>query len=63
MIDCFDGAIVSWTMSTIPNAKLINTMLDQSDATLQERKTSSSYESRCVLWLGMNGLIEWIVIT
>jgi transposase InsO family protein/transposase-like protein len=36
MIDCFDGAIVSWTMSTTPNAELVNTMLDQAMQTLQE---------------------------
>jgi len=36
MIDCFDGAIVSWTISTSPNAELVNTMLDQSILTLQE---------------------------
>lgn len=29
MVDCFDGAVVSWMISTSPNAKLVNTMLDQ----------------------------------
>ena len=29
MVDCFDGAVVSWTISTSPNAELVNTMLDQ----------------------------------
>ena len=38
MIDCFDGAIVSWTMSTTPNAELVNTMLDQAMQTLQEEE-------------------------
>ncbi len=28
MIDCFDGLVVSWTISTRPDAKLVNTMLD-----------------------------------
>lgn len=36
MIDCFDGAVVSWTISTSPNAELVNTMLDQAMQTLQE---------------------------
>jgi len=36
MIDYFDGAIVSWTISTSPNAELVNTVLDQSILTLQE---------------------------
>jgi transposase InsO family protein/transposase-like protein len=28
MIDCFDGLVVSWSISTRPNAELVNTMLD-----------------------------------
>ncbi|QNP48577.1 IS3 family transposase [Diaphorobacter aerolatus] len=28
MIDCFDGMVVSWSISTRPNAELVNTMLD-----------------------------------
>ncbi|TRM11458.1 IS3 family transposase [Lentibacillus cibarius] len=38
MIDCFDGALVSWTMSTTPDAELVNTMLDQAMQTLQARE-------------------------
>lgn len=29
MVDCFDGAVVSWMISTSPNAELVNIMLDQ----------------------------------
>lgn len=29
IIDCFDGAAVSWSISTSPNADLVNSMLDQ----------------------------------
>ncbi len=29
MIDCFDGIVVEWTIGPRPNAKLVNTMLDQ----------------------------------
>jgi len=36
MVDCFDGAVVSWTISTSPNAELVNTMLDQSVFILQK---------------------------
>lgn len=36
MIDCFDGAIVSWTIGASPNAELTNTMLDQAILTLKE---------------------------
>jgi len=28
MIDCFDGLVVSWSISTRPNADLVNSMLD-----------------------------------
>lgn len=38
MVDCFDGAVVSWTISTSPNAELVNTMLDQALDILQKDK-------------------------
>ena len=28
MVDCFDGLVVSWAISTRPDAALVNTMLD-----------------------------------
>ena len=28
VVDCFDGMVVSWSMSTRPDAALVNTMLD-----------------------------------
>ncbi|MFZ6693915.1 IS3 family transposase [Undibacterium sp. SXout20W] len=28
MIDCFDGMVISWSIGTSPDAKLVNTMLD-----------------------------------
>ena len=34
VIDCFDGKVVARTMSTSPNAGLVNTMLDDAAATL-----------------------------
>lgn len=34
IIDCFDGAVVSWTASRNPNAELVNTMLDDAVSTL-----------------------------
>jgi len=36
MVDCFDGTVVSWTISTSPNAELVNTMLDQAVFILQK---------------------------
>lgn len=38
MVDCFDGAVVSWTISTSPNAELVNTMLDQALDILQKNE-------------------------
>lgn len=36
IIDCFDGLPVSWTISTSPNAELVNTMLDEAISILRE---------------------------
>lgn len=36
MIDCFDGMPVSWSISTAPNAGLVNTMLDDAISSLHE---------------------------
>lgn len=36
VVDCFDGMVVSWAMSTSPNAELANAMLDAAAATLSE---------------------------
>ncbi|WP_416139569.1 IS3 family transposase [Halomonas sp. HK25] len=36
VIDCFDGLAVSWTLSTSPDAALVNTMLDNAIETLDE---------------------------
>ena len=34
VVDCFDGMIVSWTVSTRPDAEMVNTMLDLATGTL-----------------------------
>lgn len=36
MIDCFDGMVVSWAISTSPDADLVNSMLDSAIDTLTE---------------------------
>tara|TARA_B110000503_G_scaffold113856_1_gene171013 strand:+ start:446 stop:1984 length:1539 start_codon:yes stop_codon:yes gene_type:complete len=36
MIDCFDGMVVSWSIGTSPDAKLVNTMLDVAIETVAE---------------------------
>lgn len=35
VIDCYDGLIVSWTLSTQPDAEMVNTMLDLATDTLE----------------------------
>ena len=34
IVDCFDGLLVSWTVSTRPDADMVNTMLDLATGTL-----------------------------
>ena len=34
IVDCYDGKLVSWTISTRPDAELVNTMLDLATETL-----------------------------
>jgi len=34
ILDCFDGMLVSWTISTRPDAELVNAMLDLATSTL-----------------------------
>lgn len=36
LIDCYDGMVVSWTIGTSPNAEMVNSMLAQGIATLNE---------------------------
>jgi len=36
ILDCFDGMAVSWNIGTRPNADLVNTMLDDAIATLND---------------------------
>jgi transposase InsO family protein/transposase-like protein len=36
IVDCFDGMLVSWTVSTRPDADMLNTMLDMATGTLTE---------------------------
>lgn len=35
IVDCYDGALASWTIGTEPDADLVNTMLDDAIATLK----------------------------
>lgn len=46
IIDCFDGMVVSWGMSTSPNAELANTTLEAAAATLNEGEKPTCHSDR-----------------
>lgn len=46
VIDCFDGKVVSWTIGTRPDAKLVNTMLDDAIDTLRENEKPVIHSDR-----------------
>lgn len=46
MIDCFDGLVVSWSISQIPNANLVNAMLDEAIGTLASGETPTVHSDR-----------------
>lgn len=46
MIDCFDGLVVSWSISPIPNAELVNTMLDEAINTLSSGEAPTVHSDR-----------------
>ena len=46
IIDCFDGAAVSWTIGISPNADLVNSMLDSAIKTLQENEKPIVHSDR-----------------
>ena len=53
IIDCFDGMVVSWTIGTIPDAELVNTMLD---ATIE---TGAETTERPVVHSDRGGHYRW----
>lgn len=54
IIDCFDGLVVSWSVSTRPDAELVNTMLDAAIETisLSERPVVHSDRGAHYRWPG-----------
>lgn len=46
IVDCFDGMVVSWTMSTFPSAELANSMLDAATATLSDGEHPIGHSDR-----------------
>jgi len=38
LVDCYDGAIISWTIGTKPDSELVNTMLNTGIATLYDQE-------------------------
>lgn len=46
IVDCFDGILVSWTISTSPNADMVNSMLDMAIGTLHEGESPILHSDR-----------------
>lgn len=46
MIDCFDGFVVRWTLSTAPKAELVNSMLDAAISALKKQETPLIHTDR-----------------
>ncbi len=46
VVDCFDGKVVSWSLSTRPDAELVNTMLDNAVETLNAGERSVIHSDR-----------------
>lgn len=46
IIDCFDGLPVSWSIGTSPDAKLVNTMLDEAILSLNENEKPIIHSDR-----------------
>lgn len=46
VIDCFDGQVVSWSIGTRPDAKLVNSMLDAATGTLIADETPVIHSDR-----------------
>lgn len=46
IVDCFDGILVSWTISTSPNADMVNSMLDMATSTLREGESPILHSDR-----------------
>ncbi len=60
IVDCFDGAPVSWSIGTSPNAELVNSMLESAILTLDEGEEPWIHSDRGVQyqWPGWLELIE-----
>ena len=46
IIDCFDGKVSAWTVSTSPDAELVNTMLDSYYYTIKDEKKPLIHSDR-----------------
>ncbi|WP_407672849.1 hypothetical protein [Pectinatus frisingensis] len=59
-MDCFDGMLPTWKISTVPDANLVNSMLDDAIRTL--RAAISAYRPRVSLpmaWLDILNRKSW----
>ena len=64
IIDCFDGYIVSWSISTSPNADLVNSMLDHAISQLGEQRPIVHSDRGChYRWPGWIARMEAAQLT
>lgn len=56
IVDCFDGMLVSWSISTRPDAELVNTMLDLGPICLMMMNLQSSIPTVDAITVGQDGL-------
>jgi len=65
IIDCFDGAPISWSIGTSPNAEMVNSMLDSAILTLGEGERPAVHSDRGVhyQWPGWVEIMETAGLT
>ena len=60
IVDCFDGLLVTWNISTSPDALLVNSMLDDAaKITIYRRKNQSYIQIEAYTTAGQAGLTGW----
>ena len=59
IVDCFDGLLVNWNISTFPDALLVNSMLDDAAKLLSVGENQSYIQTEAYTTAGQAGLTGW----
>ena len=59
IVDCFDGLLVNWNISTSPDALLVNSMLDNAAKLLSVGENQSYIQTEAYTTAGQAGLTGW----